>query len=89
MSAIGAGVSMIKDRRPYQAKHYSPDWQAVVDELRGYEQEGCLLYLSGRPSHPGEIAAACVREESGYMRDFLTDKEQQIRGINFVHIRGT
>ncbi|MBQ6322763.1 MAG: hypothetical protein IJI24_07805 [Lachnospiraceae bacterium] len=76
------------DRRNPPIRKFSPDWQSVVDELEWYEKYGCKLYLFGKPSRPREIAAACVREENGLMRDFITDDAMKIDKIDFNRTKG-
>lgn len=58
-------------------------------ELRGYEREGMRLYLDGRPSCADQIADACVfAEDSGYMRDFISDDKDHITEVRFIRISG-
>ncbi|MCD7884635.1 MAG: hypothetical protein LUI87_13150 [Lachnospiraceae bacterium] len=56
-------------------------------ELRNYERAGTHLYLEGQLSHAEKIVSACMLAEgAGYMRDFIEDDQEKIRGINFVRI---
>ncbi|MCD7957215.1 MAG: hypothetical protein LUG93_15995 [Lachnospiraceae bacterium] len=56
-------------------------------ELRNYERAGTHLYLEGKPSHAEKIVSACMLAKgSGYMRDFIGDDQEMIKGINFVRI---
>ena len=59
----------------------------LLEELRSYQREGCSIYLNGRPSMPGEVVAACFREDTSYMRDIVSDEHAVIRKINFVRIK--
>ena len=53
-------------------------------ELQEYEKAGIALWLNGMPSTPREIAKACtIGEEDRYMRDYIRDEEDGIKGIGF------
>lgn len=74
------------DRKKNQ-KHRSPGASSLMKELRGYEREGMHLYLDGRPSRADEIVNACVfAEDSGYMRDIISDEKDHITEIRFIRI---
>ena len=56
-------------------------------ELQIYYTAGIQLLLNGCPSCPQEIARACgVEEESNYMRDYIQDDSERLRGIGFDRI---
>lgn len=55
-------------------------------ELTEYQQAGVTLWLNGKPSNSFRIAN-CVREETGYMRDYHVNRENEICGISFDRIR--
>lgn len=55
-------------------------------ELTEYQQAGIALWLNGKPSNSFRIAN-CVREETGYMRDYHVNQNNEICGISFDKIR--
>lgn len=55
-------------------------------ELTEYQQAGISLWLNGKPSNSFRIAN-CVREETGYMRDYHVNQNNEICGISFDKIR--
>ena len=55
-------------------------------ELTEYQQAGVSLWLNGKPSNSFRIAN-CVREETGYMRDYHMNEDNEICGISFDRIR--
>lgn len=57
-------------------------------ELKAYAKAGMKLWLNGKPSTPSDIVQHCmVREEGAYMRDFISDDDQNITGIGFDDIK--
>lgn len=61
--------------------------QALYKELSSYKEKGILLLLNEKPSSPKKIAAACqAQEENTYMRDYYSDEDNNIIGINFQKI---
>lgn len=54
--------------------------------LDRYMREGCRLELEGKEEIPEQIVAACVRERSNYMMDFIDDG-RKIRAIDFIRVR--
>lgn len=65
----------------------SPEEEALLTELEQYRDNGCQICLNGRPCRPERAAAACVREDCSYMRDFVSDDQERIRKINFIKIK--
>ena len=65
----------------------SPEMEDLIRELQEYERNGCTICLGGRPSRPWEVAAACFRENSTYMRDVESDDSKIIRKINFIKVK--
>lgn len=55
-------------------------------ELTEYQQAGISLWLNGKLSNSFRIAN-CVREETGYMRDYHVNQNNEICGISFDKIR--
>ena len=59
--------------------------ELLLQELNEYWRNGCEIRLNGRPSSPEKVAYTCVRD--GYMRDIISDSEQNIREINFIRLK--
>ncbi|MBR5931798.1 MAG: hypothetical protein IKZ95_07220 [Lachnospiraceae bacterium] len=60
----------------------------LKDELTDYLGQGAELYLDGRRSDAGRIAAACVfNEDSAYMRDYVRDGSGRLLKINFDSVK--
>lgn len=59
---------------------------SLYRELKAYQQAGVALWLNGKPSTSSGIANS-VREETGYMRDYYIDQNNEICGISFDRIR--
>lgn len=56
-------------------------------ELEKYENQGVVITLEGEPSSPGEIAQVCLlKEDSNYMRDYITDEVGNLVELNFNHV---
>lgn len=68
-------------------RRFTQEEEALLRELEQYEENGCMICLNGRPSMPERVVSACLRENGGYMRDFVSDEEKHIQKINFVRIR--
>ena len=50
-------------------------YMTLKDELTAFSGHGAELYLDGRRSDAGKIAAACVfQEDTDYMRDYVRDE---------------
>ena len=60
--------------------------QALIRELEEYRKNGCIICLNGRPCAPERVISACSREESSYMRDFVSDDQKRIRKVDFIDI---
>lgn len=71
--------------RKKESRHTEKE-KALFRELEEYEKSGCQMFLNGRPSGPSKIVSACMRERGSYMRDFVGDEEERIKGINFIRI---
>lgn len=73
--------------RKKKKKQKNPEASLLIRELRGYEREGMHLYLDGCPSRADEIADACIlAEDSGYMRDIISDEQEHITEIRFIRV---
>lgn len=57
-------------------------------ELEKYENQGVVITLEGEISSPGEVADVCLlREDSNYMRDYITDEKGKLAQLNFNHVK--
>lgn len=59
---------------------------ALLQELNGYQLEGCSICLNGRPVGSRKIASLCLRERGSYMWDFVSDEQDRIQKIDFIKI---
>lgn len=58
------------------------------DELIEHEANGMSLALEGKDASADEIAKACIfREESSYMRDYISGKTQNTLNFNKIRYR--
>lgn len=68
-------------------EHDSTEAVSLRRELQSYERAGTSLYLNGRKSRSDAIVHACMcSEDSGYMRDFISDETEHITEIHFIKI---
>lgn len=57
-------------------------------ELEKYENQGVIITLEGELSSPGEVAEVCLlKEESNYMRDYITDDRGNLIELNFNNVK--
>lgn len=62
-------------------------YQELFAELRNYERAGVQLEIDGIPASPMQIVSAhMVREECGYMRDYIARDDGVIKELNFYHV---
>ncbi len=62
--------------------------EALMKELKDYQESGTRLYLGDRPCGPREIVRACVFSENvEYMRDFVMNDKEKVSEIHFVKLR--
>lgn len=65
----------------------SGNYLHLRDELTDLKEQGIKLTLRGKESSPEKIARTCIMsEECNYMRDYITDGEGKIVGIDFNKI---
>ena len=63
-------------------------YQKLFAELAEYERAGIRMEIDGIPASPLQIVSAhMVREESGYMRDYVAGDDGIVRELNFYHIK--
>lgn len=75
------------DTKMRRSEEQDQEGKKLFGELTQYEKNGCRFYLNGRPARPGKIVSACLRENATYMREFVSDEKDHIRGINFIRIK--
>lgn len=60
---------------------------AVFLELQEYEKMGITIWLEELQSTPAEIVQACiVREETNYMRDYVSNESGKIVELHFHRV---
>ena len=63
------------------------DLQQMFRELTGYEKKRVDLRIDGMPASPMQIVQAhVVREETGYMRDYILNDKGDIKELWFDSI---
>lgn len=50
-------------------------------------KQGTMLYMDGRLAPPSHISERMMREESGYMADYVMDEEGRVREIHYDKIK--
>lgn len=64
------------------------DYQELFAELKKYEKAGVRMEIDGTPASPLQIVSAhMIREESGYMRDYIASEDGIVRELNFYHLK--
>lgn len=63
-------------------------YQSLYTELAEYEKYGIRMKIDGKPASPMQIAAAhMVKEDSGYMRDYILDEEGHVEELLFDRVK--
>lgn len=63
------------------------EFQELFRELNGYEKKGVYIELEGKPASPTQIVQAhMLREDSGYMRDYVLNEKGDLKALYFHHI---
>lgn len=63
------------------------DYLPLRDELKDLSSQGIKLTMGGRECSPERIARTCIMsEDCNYMRDYITDGQGRIIGIDFNKI---
>lgn len=55
-------------------------------QLSVLEKAGIRLYFNGRPSNTDYIVNHCVREDTVYMPDYITDEKGNIKEVRYDKI---
>lgn len=67
--------------------HMKKAQKKIQTDLRKTLKQGTLLYMDGKLAAPSYISDKMVREEGGYMADYVTDEEGHIREIHYDKIK--
>ena len=59
---------------------------ALKLQLENMERQGIKLYLNGAPSNTDSIVEKCIREDTIYMPDYVTDENGEIQEIRYDKI---
>lgn len=62
-------------------------YQELFDELYQYEKQGVYLEMEGSPASPTQIVRAhMLRENTGYMRDYVLNENGDVQELYFHQI---
>ncbi len=59
----------------------------IRSDLRQSLKQGALLYMDGKLAAPSQISDSIVRENGGYMADYVMDEDGRICEIHYDRIR--
>lgn len=59
----------------------------IKASLRQSLKQGTMLYMDGQLAPPSQISARMMREDGGYMADYVTDEEGHIMEIRYDKIK--
>ena len=63
-------------------------FQDMFRELNQYEKRGVYMAMDGKPASPTQIVNAhMVKEESGYMRDYVLNERGDLKALYFYMIK--
>ena len=87
ISRILLGKCQNSKRMGEELKKYA-EYDPLKSQLEQMERTGVKLYLNGVPSTTDYIIENCVREDTVYMPDYVTDKEGKLKEIRYDLISG-
>ncbi|XCP85459.1 hypothetical protein ABXS75_01190 [Roseburia hominis] len=62
-------------------------YQELFAELTRYENSGIRMQIDGMPASPMQIVSAhMLREDSGYMRDYIMDEKGVVEELDFYRV---
>ncbi len=64
------------------------NYEPLKSQLEKMEKTGVKLYLNGVPSTTEYIIENCVKEDTVYMPDYVTDQNGKIKEIRYDLISG-
>lgn len=59
---------------------------SAMERLKRYEKAGVKLFLDGVPTNTEHIIEKCVREDTAYMADYITDDVGNVREIRYDEV---
>lgn len=62
---------------------------SVIERLKRYEKAGVKLFLDGIPTNSEHIMEKCVREDTVYMADYITDDTGNVKEVRYDEISHT
>lgn len=63
------------------------EYQKLFNELYQYEKQGVYMEMEGSPASPTQIVRAhMLREDMGYMRDYVLNENGDIKELYFHQI---
>lgn len=63
-------------------------FQDMFRELNQYEKRGVYMAMDGKPASPTQIVKAhMVREDSGYMRDYVLNERGDLKALYFYMVK--
>lgn len=63
-------------------------YQELFAELKKYEKAGIHMKIDGMPASPMQIVSAhMIKEECGYMRDYVVRDDGVVKEVNFHHVK--
>ncbi len=68
-------------------KEYA-EYEPLKSQLERMERTGVKLYLDGAPSTTDYIIENCVREDTVYMPDYVTDGKGNLKEIRYDLVVG-
>ncbi len=68
---------------PEETKKY----QDLFSELSQYEKRGVYIAMEGNPASPMQVVEAhMIKEDSGYMRDYVLNENGDLKELYFYHV---
>lgn len=87
ISRVLLGKCQNPKRMGEELKEYAK-YEPLKSQLEKMERTGVKLYLNGVPSTTDYIIENCVREDTVYMPDYVTDGKGKIKEIRYDLISG-
>ena len=75
-------------KRRQLCRRDTKEYQDLFRELDSYEKQGVCMELEGKPASPTQIVRAhMIREEPGYMRDYVLNEKGDVKALYFDHVK--
>lgn len=63
------------------------EYQEMFSELNVYEKRGVFIAMEGKPASPTQVVKAhMLREDTGYMRDYILNENGDLKALYFYLI---